>query len=213
MNEDDLKAVYDKLLKADNYQALQDLADDFKKEINDFEKKYPKIDIQFSPNEVHALKDQYFQEDLRFKEDITTGKAPLEKLLLALIWKNGMWNRCQSIMEGLTDKKEHQSKTAVIFRQFGRSLKANSIEPIIDKHCLRAFGLFHNNGGRKDLIKENSYSDTNSELPEAYRTWFCKLINTFKNQQKESAYMIDKIMFCLGKKAKAFSENKIKNVT
>ncbi len=109
--------------------------------IREFEEKYPKASFDLSPSEVEELFKSVDRVSHRIKFDRTQAFSPFEKLLLAVLWKNGHIDRIQSIVDGIVECEREDTGYGVIFRQFGRSL-INESEPIVDQHTIRAYCNF-----------------------------------------------------------------------
>lgn len=158
--------------------------------ITDFEKKYPRIKFCLSKNEIGDLKQESICNDVIFRKDQSSYTA-LEKLLLAVLWKNGELNRISSVMKGVKNEDQH-NKTGHIFYQFGKSL-CNGLEPIVDRYTLTAYNYYMN--GKKSFAEL-----AKPQLIKDYVKWFQeKIIKLDETEKKEFSYLLDKILFYIGK--------------
>lgn len=177
------------------------------KEISEFNEKYPSVDLSLNKQELEELqKYTLFNDDHTFNKDEVHNATPVEKVLLAILWKNGHFNRVQYLVDGITGVRHSTSIHGPIFRQFGRSL-SDPEEPIIDQHVLRAFRLYHagetNESSIKSIKCKEHFTDADEELLTDYKRWFKQMIkNVQPSEKKEFNYLLDKIMFAVGKSQK-----------
>ncbi len=174
--------------------------------------KYPKIDFQISPEDI---------QNLRFKKVLTNDNSfvlnqeelqtPLEKLLYAVLWKQGDLPKLKHVIEGIlsTDKTEKDEQTnALVFYNFGKFL-ADEKEAIIDQHVLRAYGIYitdiKNTSKIEEYQKVNLINSNHKALIEDYKNWFKGLKI---NKDKETAFKIDRILMSIGKQMKKSKTNK-----
>ncbi len=166
-------------------------------------KNYPRIEFAITEKEINSL----FPRD-NLDELTIIPETPLEKLLYAVIWKNGDLKKIKHIVHGIKNnsKEDEEKETGIVFNQFGKYLANRSSQPIIDQHVLRAFNYFkHNNIEKSDKI----YTIKKSHYPliKEYKTWIEGIVgNKHKiTEEKEISdlyYLIDRILFALGKKIK-----------
>lgn len=169
--------------------------------VEDFENKYPRLGFKIFPTEVAELKTAGIITDdhkiLLNQRNFTT----LEKLLIAVLWKNGHITRVQSVLDGVAGTKTSDTKYGVIFRQFGRSL-ANDTEPIVDQHVLRAFCTYGDVStlkGRKRIPRGAAMKVSDQELIDAYRAWAKKIVQSVSSEEAhEFMYKLDKALFAIG---------------
>ena len=73
---------------------------------------------------------------------IRSDANPLEKLLYAIVWKNGDLLKLRHVIHGIVDSDVgRKGKNGVVFYQFGKHLSKLG-KPIIDQHVLRAFAVY-----------------------------------------------------------------------
>jgi len=154
--------------------------------------KYPDLEINISLEEIKKLEENSIITNennlnvlLAKKTDLTT----LEKLLYAVVWKNGDLIKIKHIISGIYG---NAGTTGKVFNQFGRFL-SNKDELIIDQHVLRAFIYFKD----KEIIKNinNKHFDL---FTNDYKNWIYKN-DVYKNNKN----IIDELLFEVGKKIKS----------
>lgn len=171
--------------------------------IKEFEKKYPRINLSFSASEIRELFEYFInKETYAINPNPERPFSAFEKLLLAVLWKNGHIDRVKPIMHGITGVDKSNSDFGVIFTQFGRSL-INPEEPIVDQHTIRAFCTYGDTPdikGHKSAHKKSAFRKDDQELIDLYRKWFKSILDKVRPEEKtEFKYIFDKILFVIGK--------------
>ncbi len=200
----DLKKYFKNIEKINSYSDLENLYNDLKLEIkNDKyflnEKKYPKIGFTITKAEIENLGGTNFS--LSNEIEVSTHN-PLEKLLLSILWKNGDFGKESHIIEGILDKGDLENKNSgLVFYQFGKKLRDPKNEPIIDQHIMRAYLLnFNPNNIEIETIRrKKELSKKDAKDISSYIKWANFQANRVKNKKEEVLYLIDKILFALGK--------------
>jgi hypothetical protein len=210
-----VKDTFAKILNAKDVQALKEIISSnphlYKQKID--RNKYPELKLQLTAADIKQITTTICDENFNLHSNISEKlKTPLEKLLYALIWKNGDLQKINHIIKGAKDVENIQKSTQLnkeggqIFKQFGRHLVSHK-EPIVDQHTLRAFIFFKSiNETKEDLLvirKKDSWGNnakTTSDI-ETYKQWINK---SFKQQREDPQYLleIDSILFALGKAIK-----------
>ena len=171
------------------------------------EAKYPPISDLFKKDDLDGIPD---------KIEINSQSTITEKILFAVLWKNGDLLKVSHIINGLKNEKI-SSATAITFHQFGRFLAQPDENPIIDQHVIRAYKAIQ----QKDkldmatlsmIIKSGPLHATrNSEVISHYLNWVKgKHVASMECNASELYYVIDDVMFAFGRLIKSFS--KIKNL-
>jgi hypothetical protein len=143
-------------------------------------------------------------------EKISKMTDPLSKLLYAMAWKNGDLKKIKHIIKGVLN--EEDPTEALVFQQFGRYLKLDSKEPIIDQHVIRAFAVYKLEAKSEQEIQElrkiNSINKKHESFISSYKEWLKseELKESLRNLHDYS-YYIDKLLFAAGKTIK-ISNNK-----
>ena len=203
-----LKDLFNNL---ERHRKLSDL-DDFThqagldNQVSHFYTKYPKLKFHINKAEIIALK----EGDIINKENkINTDKfigTPLERLLVATLWKNGDINKVQHIVDGILQTDGFRTDYSLVFKQFGNSL-SNTLEPIVDQHVLRAFEINslpeYSEQTVNFLRKKSIYKWSDKVLLDSYREWFKNLIVQIpRDEQSDFKEKLDKVLFISGKAVK-----------
>ncbi|RYZ84110.1 MAG: hypothetical protein EOP06_18705 [Proteobacteria bacterium] len=171
-------------------------------EVNEFELKYPKVPLSLIPVEIESLYEYIVRDSHKVNIERSVPFTPFEKLLLAVLWKNGHIDRVQSLMDGISGVTKANTDFGVIFRQFGRSLVDES-EPIVDQHTIRAFCKFGDVSmvsSRKVIPRKSVFRNSDQPLINAYRQWFKSILDKVPiGERAEFKYLLDKILFAVGK--------------
>lgn len=182
------------------------LKNDYAKTIADFEKKYIPISLSIKKSDIIKLrKVNKITDDFKVNADLIYNADPLTKLMFAVLWKNGQVNRVTHLIQGIVGNPIAEGRGAIVFRQFGKNL-ANSEEPIIDQHVLRAYELSGDKMSSEASItkarRRQVYSGKD-KLVTQYREWFQQTLNAIPEaKRKDFKYLLDKLLFCLGKEVK-----------
>lgn len=202
-----MRELFEKASKAKSLQELDMIINQesgISSIISEFEDKYPDFDLTVQNEEVDRLIAQgIINADHTINLSGEYKFSTFEKLLLAVLWKNGHITRIQPILDGITGVRKSESSFGVIFRQFGRSL-TDPDEPIVDQHVLRAFCTFGDISevkGRKEVPRKTAFKDSDQELINAYREWFKNILQEVPTQEKVTfKYRLDKLLFAVGKR-------------
>lgn len=147
---------------------------------------YPPLPFSISEEEVKVMEDDgwlirqegeakssaYSLNVKKFKE-----ASSLEKLLLALIWKNGDLAKIHHIVLGI--KGELAENGRLVFHAFGSHLANPTENPIIDQHVIRAYQLLkyfsheeNNDPSELDKIrKKTAFTAGDKALVDEYMAW------------------------------------------
>jgi len=176
------------------------------KEITQFHEKYPPLKFTIKKANIACLKKEGILDDRnRLDTDNFVG-TPLERLLVAALWKNGDINKIQHIVDGILQADGFRTNHSLIFKQFGQSL-TNILEPIVDQHVLRAFEIkslkIYSEDAVNSLRKKSIYKISDKVHLDAYREWFKKILEQISpGEQAEFKNRLDKVLFIKGKIAK-----------
>jgi len=183
-------------------------------------KKYPQINFRILLAEIEELETKGILEENKFniqKIDFTK-ESTLTKILYSILWKNGDLGKENHLIAGIKgiEKDDHKG---LVFYQFGKYLNDDKRkEPIVDQHTLRAFGVYCclsnniENIQKKVQIKKGNLklnteyylkfeATSQREIPliEEYKNWI-KSHELYK--ENEFVYILDMILFALGKSIK-----------
>ena len=160
---------------------------------------YPPLQMSFNQAELAQLAGYSGMSSAAL---VAQASTPLERLLVAAIWKNGDLQKLRHIADGLGDAcgkamvLDKKSKGPV-FKQFGRHLAAPHYQPIADQHTLRAYRMLTgNNPGDRAHLRDTSTGD---EI-RAYVEWVQGLAGAALSRDRLHAF--DKSMFALGSATK-----------
>lgn len=211
-----VETTFTKVLNAKTVLALKTIVDTdplLKKKQMD-RTKYPELQLELSAQDVACLADKV-DEDLRLHADLSGRlETPLEKLLYALTWKNGDLQKVGHIIKGAKDAlpTSLNKGPGQVFRQFGRHL-ADSSEPIVDQHVLRAFQLYKLHEETKTpapdavtAIRKKINWDNEVFWIEHYKTWLNEHFGERKCAEKKFVVNIDMVLFALGRAVKITSK-------
>jgi len=180
---------FGELNSSKNTKELIDLFDKYHIDRRD-RKKYPDLAFNITKEEIDILKsrgiittENNFNELLSQNRDLTA----LEKLLYAVIWKNGDLVKVRHIISGTCGEKT----TSRVFNQFGQYLRDKN-ELIIDQHVIRAYIYYK----CKKIIKKITNEDYDKYFDD-YKSWI-ENHNLFKMNKG----IIDELLFGVGKKMK-----------
>jgi hypothetical protein len=184
----------------------------FKTRNND--QSYPSIPFTISPEEIKIIaSDGHVSKLIGLGKG--EGKSGLEKLLLAMAWKQNDLKKLGGIIRGIQsvadDPEGHQfPEKSMVFYFFGRHLAIPTRNPIIDQHVIRAFAVLHSEGNEElKWQKRGTLTGTKNdqEIVKLYLEWHSKLITAKKigNSDKDRNFLeeIDFVLMQLGRRIKS----------
>lgn len=146
---------------------------------------YPALHFSISEEEVKSMEDDGWLTRMKGEErpgaySLNVKKfkeaSSVEKLLLALIWKNGDLAKIHHIVLGI--KGEPAENGRLVFHAFGSHLANPTENPIIDQHVIRAYQLLkyfknqRNDPSELDKIrKKNTFTAGDKALVDEYMAW------------------------------------------
>lgn len=158
---------------------------------------YPPLRIRFSKGELATLASY---SGLSSEALVAQASTPLERLLIATIWKNGDVQKVRHIVDGLglgSNVTLDEKTKGPVFKQFGRHLADPDRQPIADQHTLRAYRMLTSN----DPSDKAHLKDTSSGYEiQQYVDWVQKLAGADLSRDRLHAF--DKSMFALGSATK-----------
>ncbi|MFJ3057785.1 hypothetical protein [Herbaspirillum sp. NPDC087042] len=160
---------------------------------------YPRLQMNFTQAELETLTDY---AKLNAAELLAKVSTPLERLIIAVVWKNGDLQKVRHIAEGLgyglgRSVVMDKNTPGPVFRQFGQHLAAPAQQPIADQHTLRAYRIHRDDcADDKAHLKDIS---TGSEIA-SYVAWVQKISGDQLSQDR--LYGFDQSMFALGRATK-----------
>lgn len=186
---------------------------------------YPALPFSISEEEVKSLEEAGWLT-LRSEKDKPSvytldveqfeRASSLEKLLLALIWKNGDLAKIHHIVLGI--KGEPAENGRLVFHAFGSHLAKPTENPIIDQHVIRAYQLlkYFSHEGNNDpseldkIRKKNTFTAGDKALVDEYIAWVWgesnsdSMLNIIPAEvRNDSDYLraLDDLLFAVGRYA------------
>jgi hypothetical protein len=170
--------------------------------------KYPELQLELTAEDIGSLMADKLDEDLRLHADLSARlETPLEKLLYALVWKNGDLQKVAHIVKGAADVRPASliNGPGQVFRQFGRHL-ADRSESIVDQHVLRAFELYEQlnspDSAKVKAIRKKINWDKDVACIERYKHWLCEHFQERQDAEPGFVVNIDMVLFALGRAVK-----------
>lgn len=173
--------------------------------------KYPELQLKLTDHDIGSLMTKV-GNDLRLHADLSAKlETPLEKLLYALVWKNGDLQKVAHIIKGAADVRPTSltNGPGQVFRQFGRHL-ADRSESIVDQHVLRAFELYEQINdpvfSKIKTIRKKINWDKDVACIERYKRWLCEHFKERQDAEPGFVVSIDMVLFALGRAVKITSK-------
>ena len=171
--------------------------------------KFPRMRLRLTCEEMDELQRiGALSNELQLKSALASGKlangqqlSALEKLLYAVLWKNGDLGKERHIVAGVYGK-EHQQKTGTVFYEFGAYLQGkNSF--IMDQHTLRCFAVASSDGEQLEQARQLELIDRTQPQHTKWMGMYVDFYERIEQQRKIAAkdflYEIDRLFFGAGK--------------
>lgn len=165
---------------------------------------YPRLTMTFLPADRDALASY---AGMSRKDLLACAKTPLERLMIAALWKQDDLGKIGYIAAGIVENTRATSSDftesrAPVFRQFGRHLSEPESQPIADQHSLRAYRYLLG----QDLSDGRHRLDTvKAQEVKNYVEWVQTLVDhDVSDTRTDRMYEFDRSMFALGKATKSF---------
>lgn len=171
--------------------------------------KFPRLRFQITDEEVHALTQMgILSEKMQLSPNLASGMlengkmlTPLEKLLYAVLWKNGDLGKESHLISGVLGN-EHQQKFGTVFYEFGGYLSGKNYY-ILDQHTLRCFAVYESpeetTASARILELIDGTNKKHISWMESYKKFYediCKNINCDKT---DFLHFVDRLLFGAGK--------------
>lgn len=174
------------------------------------ESKYPKIEFSLTPEELEQLYEtRVLDRNNRISGPLFDAElSPLEKILYAVVWKNGDLGKEKSIIDGvLADPADELPESGIVFHQLGRHLRSRA-EPIIDQHVIRAFAIYDTDETAGKQLKRYRrlaiLGSRHRSLVHRYKAWLeSSSLSPGLTRHSEYRFEVDKVLFALGRAVKA----------
>lgn len=197
INFQEYKKLFESIGRSKTKEQLEEVAKDYK--INLDNTKYPRLNFKITKSEIDELKNSKSlcineRGVLTIKQD---DLSPISKLLYSLVWKQGDIQKLKLIIKGIEEVENPKLDNIerFVFYCFGNHLANSKEYPIIDQHVIRAYNLYCANSNF-DFIRKSDKVTANDR--EKYLIWF----QEFKNVDSEFLYLLDRILFEIGKVVK-----------
>jgi len=209
-----VKKIFRLIENASSIDELKEIQNEFTlKEIKDYfpSDKYPQLKFSLSTDELEQLKkEKILDSNGSISKNCAENnvlKTPLEKLLYAVLWKNGDLGKEKHIADGvlgIRDNQEIKNEKGLVFYHFGKHLQ-NKTNPIIDQHVIRAFKLYEASDSRLEDIDKILKKETLNAKDKSTFLRYVEWQN--KHRLKDSdpiafTYYLDRLLFGLGKSLK-----------
>jgi hypothetical protein len=177
-------------------------------------KKYPKLTLRLTKDDLASLvnndlvivlgKNEKYQ---KLSSTLASGMKPggipmtgLEKLLYAMLWKNGDLGKEKHIVNGMKEGG-HADQHGHVFYEFGGYLNSQH-SYIFDQHTLRCF-ITAKTKDEKNICKARRMRIVTQALYNAwideYKKFYTDLENKNLLEKKDFLYQVDRILFACGK--------------
>lgn len=173
------------------------------------DRKYPEITFNITGQEIEQLRESGRLDENGRLQIASERTSTLEKLLYALVWKNGDFGKEHHIIRGIESSSSSEAVSAgesgIVFYHFGRYL-ADRDNPIIDQHVIRSFRLYRLDKAEDDwdsnVSRLRSKKDVDEETIRDYEEWLASLPATLR-AHAGYRFHVDKVLFALGRAVKA----------
>ncbi len=204
--QNDVSVIFSKIEVAKSIEELKSIQNlkefPYLKEFDIDERKYPRLDISLTLEEVKSLKKEGLLESngsISLNLAKNNALSPLEKLLFSILWKNTDLGKEKHIIEGVIGRDD--KKDSLVFYYFGRHLD-NKTNPIVDQNVIRAFSSFQASKNKfqniEKILNKKDVTAKDKKECEDYIAW--------QNQHKlkkaeplDFTYYVDRLLFALGK--------------
>ena len=179
--------------------------------------KFPRLYFRLSANDVNELKKmEILTDDYRISKKLAEGRlsngmqlSALEKLLYAILWKNGDLGKEKHLLDGVTEIKTIRGP-GIVFNNFGAFLSGR-VPYILDQHTVRSFAVYA-------AVAEGVSKARNIEILKIENQWHKELIHGYEefygsldqrnfHDRDTFFYEVDRLLFGLGKLIKTKSRN------
>ena len=196
INMDEYNKLFNEIEKSKTAQSLIEIANNHNLTLeND---KYPRLEFNILSTEIESLKKN---KTLTIAEDgcisiNQTDLDPIGKLLFALVWKQGDLQKLRQIINGIVtaENPNEEEKDGLVFYSFGNHIgEKEKKNPIIDQHVVRAVKLY------KNTIEDISIIRKLKKITPRDRDIYLQFFAVFKNNDTEFKFLLDRILFDIGK--------------
>lgn len=180
--------------------------------------KFPRLRFRITDEEVNALTQMgVLSEKMQLSSNLATGMlengkmlTPLEKLLYAVLWKNGDLGKENHLISGIQGK-EHQQKFGTVFYEFGGYLSGKN-NYILDQHTLRCFAVYESSeetiASARTLELIDGTNKKHISWMESYKEFYEDICTNIDCDKSDFLYFVDRLLFGAGKLIKLSKKRK-----
>jgi hypothetical protein len=195
-------SVYSGIIKSKSIEEIKEIWKYLdNKKSDSFETTYPRIHFKLDQTELQFIYNRIIsnQPIINPNSDL---KSPIEKLLYAMVWKNGDLLKLKHIVMGVFDEMPaYKENEGVVLYYFGRYLTNPNANSIIDQHVIRTYKLYVSKDEKEfdEARKFNGVKKKHEEDVKGYLNWLTTNIKEPLKSNHDTLYEIDKLLFSLGK--------------
>lgn len=197
--------VYDDIHNSKSIEQIRGIWKHFDKKKSDiFETTYPRINFKLDQKELQFIYNRIIsnQPIIDPNSDL---KSPIEKLLYAMVWKNGDLLKLKHIVHGVYDElPTYKESDGIVLFYFGKYLSEPKFNSIIDQHVIRTYKLYSCNdeGVYREIRMFDGVKKKHENDVKGYINWLKANIDNELKYDSDTMYEIDKLLFQLGKAIK-----------
>ena len=180
--------------------------------------KFPRLRFRITDKEVNDLTQMgMLSEKMQLSPNLASGMlengkklTPLEKLLYAVLWKNGDLGKENHLISGILGN-EHRQKFGTVFYEFGGYLSGKN-HYILDQHTLRCFAVYESPEETIASARTLELIDgTNKEhiyWIGSYKKFYEDICKNIDCDKSDFLYFVDRLLFAAGKLIKLSKKRK-----
>jgi hypothetical protein len=167
--------------------------------------KFPRLRMRVSVEEIELIRQLgVIAGRSQFSPNLATGEyapgkkmTPLEKILYAILWKNGDLGKEKHLISGILGEV-HGQKTGTVFHAFGGYI-AGQHHYIMDQHTLRCFAV--QTSSDQEIARVRSLDLIDGTDPEygtwmeAYRHFYDSVSADLLCEKSDFLYEVDRLLF------------------
>lgn len=168
--------------------------------------KFPRLHLRLSKTEMDELKSlEVLNEKMQLNTKLAEGVLPkgrpmtaLEKLMYAMLWKNGDLGKERHLVAGVYNEG-HDQKTGTVFYEFGGYLSGRN-NFILDQHTLRCFAVA--TAVADDISQARQIETIERQKHEALIKGYWAFYGVQEPKGRDYLYEVDRLLFGAGKHIK-----------
>lgn len=177
-------------------------------------REFPRLHLRITKDEINALKEVgALSENMQLSHNLANGEmasgiklSTLEKLLYAVLWKNGDLGKEHHLVSGIL-RNGHAQRYGAVFYEFGGYLSGEHAY-ILDQHNLRCFAIAVAENSEeiakaRRLESINGMNKQHSDWRNAYAVFYAEISKTLEDVAKSDfLYEVDRLLFSAGRLTK-----------